>query len=130
MAESSKPILECMVAPDQSVTKHNYYTDKFDCTAWNDFDAIPVSELLIFNSGSSGRSLMTCNIYLFICSLQRSASQYSLGDHGGSRKRLMFTRRQISREDAQARMDDAEALKPKANTRRLKLITNIAAENS
>jgi len=101
IAESSKPILECMQAPDQSICKHNFYTDKFDSTAWNDFDAIP-----------------------------RAASQYSLEDHGGSRKRLMFTRRQGMREECQARMDVAHAEKPLANTRRLKLITNIDAENS
>lgn len=101
IAESSKPILECMQAPDQELCKHNFYTDKFDSTAWNDFDAIP-----------------------------RAASQFSLSDHGGSRKRLMFTRRQGVREECQARMDAAESLKPSVNTRRLKLITNIDAENS
>lgn len=31
-AESSKPIVECMLAADQSLTRHNYYTNKFDTT--------------------------------------------------------------------------------------------------
>ena len=61
---------------------------------------------------------------------QRSESQYSLEDHGGSRKRLMFSRRQGMREDCQSRMDAAQSLKTTTNTRRLKLITNIEAENS
>ena len=65
-AESSGPILACMRLADDTLTKHNFYVDKFDCTAWNDFDAIP-----------------------------RAASQFGLTDHGGSRKRLLFSRRQV-----------------------------------
>jgi hypothetical protein len=67
-AESSEPIMSCMRAPDQSLLVHNYYTDKFDATAWNDFDAIP-----------------------------RTSSKFGLTDHGGSRKRLMFSRREVVR---------------------------------
>jgi len=101
IAESSKPLLECIQLPDQTLTKHNYYTDKFDCTAWNDYDAIP-----------------------------RSASTHGLTDHGGSRKRLMFSRRQSDREQCQGMMDTHYEQQPSVNTRRLKLITNIAAENA
>lgn len=78
----------CLRSEDTTLLKHNFYTNKFDQTgkfdnfsyyfkhclffvsfafvAWNDFDAIP-----------------------------RSASIYGLSDHGGSRKRLMFSRRQV-----------------------------------
>jgi len=102
IARSAKPILECMQLPDDTLTRHNFYTDKFDCTAWNDFDAIP-----------------------------RAASQFGLDNHGGSRKRLMFSRKQATCEGNQVKMIEAEARKPnKVNTRRLALITNVAIENN
>ncbi len=100
-AESSGPILACMRLPDDTLTRHNFYVDKFDCTAWNDFDAIP-----------------------------RAASQFGLTDHGGSRKRLLFSRRQGTLEGNQAKLDIADAKRPQINTRRLNLITNVAVENS
>lgn len=90
-----------MTLVDDSLIKYNFYADKFDCTAWNDFDAIP-----------------------------RSESKYGLTDHGGSRKRLMFSRRQISREVAQDKMIQADAKKPPVFTRRVNLITDPAVENS
>ena len=62
----SWPIKQCLTLKDDTLIKHNFYTNKFDQTAWNDFDAIP-----------------------------RSSSIYGLSDHGGSRKRLMFSRRQV-----------------------------------
>lgn len=97
----SWPIKECMELPDDTLIKHNYFTDKFDQTAWNDFDAIP-----------------------------RSCSIYGLSDHGGSRKRLMFSRRQTSREQAAGLMDEAREKLPFVDTRRLKLISDISVENS
>jgi hypothetical protein len=100
-AGSSAPILDCMKAGDESLTKFNYYSNKFDATAWNDFDAIP-----------------------------RSESRYGLTDHGGSRKRLLFSRRQIATESNQAKLDFADSKKIMPNTRRMNLITNVAVENS
>ena len=84
-----------------TLTKHNYFANKFDATAWNDFDAVP-----------------------------RSASIYGLDDHGGSRKRLMFTRKQRVVEDNTLRMRVADEKKVMPNTRRMNLITNVAVENS
>lgn len=100
-ARSAKPVQECIQLPDDTLTRHNYYCDKFDSTAWNDFDAIP-----------------------------RAASQYGLNDHGGSRKRLLFSRKQATLMANQAKMDAAEAKKTPINTRRLALITNVAIENN
>lgn len=97
----SWPIKECMKLNDDTLIKHNFYTDKFDQTAWNDFDAIP-----------------------------RSCSIYGLSDHGGSRKRLMFSRRQTAREQAAGLMEDAREKLPFVDTRRLKLISDISVENS
>ena len=78
-ARQSGPILSCLRLGDTSLTKHNFYVNKFDATAWNDFDAIP-----------------------------RSASSFGLENHGGSRKRLLFARRQATNETNQARMDFAQ----------------------
>ncbi len=100
-AGSSETILSCMRLGDDTLTKHNYYSNKFDCTAWNDFDAIP-----------------------------RSASTFGLTDHGGSRKRLMFSRRQVALENNAEKMAVAEAKVVKPDTRRMALITNVALENS
>lgn len=101
-ATSSKRIHECMRLPkDNPLTEHNFFTNKFDPTAWNDFDAIP-----------------------------RSASKFGLNDHGGSRKRLMFSRQQIARESAFERIEYARQQQPLVNTRRLKLITDPKVENS
>lgn len=103
MGRASGPILSCMQLTGEGLelTKHNFYTDKFDATAWNDFDAIP-----------------------------RAASNFGLTDHGGSRKRLMFSRKQIVREGNQDKLDFADSVKPHYNTRKSNMITNIAMENS
>ena len=83
------------------LVKHNYYTNKFDATAWNDFDAIP-----------------------------RSSSSFGLTDHGGSRKRLLFSRREECRVAAAAEIKAACDKMPYVNTRKSNAITNVAAENS
>ena len=73
-------------------------------TAWNDFDAIP-----------------------------RSASTLGLTDHGGSRKRLLFSRREITRNETSEIMANSTFKKPvfpSVNFRRVNMITNPAVENS
>lgn len=100
-ARQSRPILECLRLGDDKITKHNYYTNKFDSTAWNDFDAVP-----------------------------RAASTFSLESHGGSRKRLLFSRRQQTIESNGGKMEVALARKPPVDTKRMSLITNTAIENS
>ncbi|KAJ1444121.1 hypothetical protein B484DRAFT_388983 [Ochromonadaceae sp. CCMP2298] len=103
-AEGAKKILDC-IRSDQNnaLIKHNYYANKFDCTAWNDFDAIP-----------------------------RSASLYGLTDHGGSRKRLLFSRRETVREQVNdiMRTSNSGGGGRIANFRRVNMITNPAVENS
>ena len=103
MGRASGPMASCMQLEGEGLelTKHNFYTDKFDATAWNDFDAIP-----------------------------RASSEFGLTDHGGSRKRLMFSRKQIVREGNQDKLDYSDSLKPHYNTRKSNMITNIAIENS
>ena len=100
-ATKSKEIRECMALNDDTLTKHNFFTNKFDTTAWNDYDAIP-----------------------------RAASTYGLTDHAGSRKRLMFSRREAARVIGENKMAIAESDKPKVNTRRSNMITNVSVENN
>ena len=84
------------------ISLYYYLTSYFTFfIAWNDFDAIP-----------------------------RSASIYGLSDHAGSRKRLMFSRRQADREHADFLMEQANAKLPFVDTRRLKLISDMSVENS
>jgi len=101
MARSSDPIKDCMQLKDDTLIKHNYYADKFDCTAWNDFDAIP-----------------------------RAASTYGLDNHGGSRKRLLFSRRQGVINMNNEKLDETERANPHFNFCRSNLITNVAIENT
>jgi len=90
-----------MRAPNDILTRHNFYTNKFDTTAWNDFDAIP-----------------------------RAASHYGLQDHSGSRNRLLFMRKEVSRVYGDHKMEESVARIPKVNTKRSNLITNVAVENN
>jgi len=92
-----------MQLPDDTLTRHNYFVDKFDTTAWNDFDAIP-----------------------------RSTSQFGLsqGDHSGSRKRLMFMRKETLRSLGHDKLERSYDSAPKVNTRRSNPITNVAIENN
>ena len=100
-ATSAKTINACMQVPDDTLTRHNFYTNKFDTTAWNDFDAIP-----------------------------RSQSHYGLTDHCGSRNRLLFIRKEKSRVHGDDKMQMSIAKMPKINTKRSNLITNVAVENN
>ena len=54
---------------------------------------------------------------------------HSNENHGGSRNRLLFIRKQQVIENNQNKLDAADETKPKVNTRRLNLITNTAMEN-
>jgi aminopeptidase C len=96
--KGSYEVGNCLLLANNNLTKHNFFTDKFDTTgmaspyhydcvnksnftlsqfvAWNDYDAIP-----------------------------RTVLNYSTADHGGSRKRLMFLRKQTLREVCQQRME-------------------------
>jgi hypothetical protein len=94
-------IVDCITLSDDTLTRHNYFTDKSDSSAWNDFDAIP-----------------------------RSASQFQDGSHAGSRKRLMFTRTQALRTIGEQKLTSAAAEMPKVNTRRSCGISNVAMENN
>lgn len=104
IAESSKPIYECMTIEGtrgEPLLAHNFYTNKFDATAYNDIDAVP-----------------------------RASQTLGLNDHGGSRKRLLFTRKEIMRSDLQEKINRACDKQKLPNTRRISLITNTAIENS
>jgi len=99
-AGAANVIKECISLPDDSLTKHNYFSDKFDTSAWNDFDAVP-----------------------------RSASEFG-NHHHGSRKRLMFNRTQNMRTIGENKLDAAASSMPFINTRRSNMITNVAVENN
>lgn len=102
VAESSAPIMDCMkFCGGDHILQHNFYTNKFDATAYNDIEAVP-----------------------------RATSTLQLDDHGGSRSRLLFTRKEIMRCENQDKLDRIIDAKPMQQTRRRSLITNVAIENS
>ena len=83
------------------LVKNNFYADKMDVTAWNDFGAEPRAPDFVKN-----------------------------GKHSGSRHAMFNLRKNIEREVCQKRLDAAEAKKPQYSTRRVALMTNVAIENS
>eukprot|EP01035_Chromulina_nebulosa_P018627 gene18627-24362_t len=97
-AKGSREVSQCLTLSSKALplTKFNYYTNKFDTTAWNDFDAVP----------------------------RASIGLDSLPGHGGSRKRLLFVRKQETRERCQDIINISESSKPFIATRRVNLITN------
>lgn len=103
LAKKRKEILECLALPPAglALTQHNYYTNKFDPSAWNDFDAIP-----------------------------RSASDFGIDNHGGSRKRLLFSRTLHDRKVCQDLLDKAYEKTKVYDNRRTNQITDVAYENS
>lgn len=55
---ASKEMLGCMDTVYKSLTKHNFYTNKFDTSAWNDYDAVPRGPHTDMNHNGSRRQLM------------------------------------------------------------------------
>ncbi|GMH56759.1 hypothetical protein TrRE_jg10467 [Triparma retinervis] len=92
---------EALTVWNPDLVKNNFYADKFDVTAWNDFGAEPRAKDFVSN-----------------------------GKHHGSRHAMFNLRKNIDREVCQRLLDKAEAKKPKYSTRRVALMTNVAIENS
>jgi hypothetical protein len=92
---------EALTVWNPDLVKNNFYADKFDVTAWNDFGAEPRAKDFVAN-----------------------------GKHHGSRHAMFNLRKNIDREVCQQRLDAAEAKKPKYSTRRVALMTNVEIENS
>lgn len=97
---ASKEMLGCMDTVHKHLTQHNFYTDKLDTSAWNDFDAVP-------RGRDSARDLQHC----------------------GSRRRLLDSRRVEARSAAsQSQKRAADQVKTRSN-HRIALISNYALEN-
>jgi hypothetical protein len=97
---ASKEMLGCMSTVHTNLTKHNYYTNKMDTTAWNDFDAVP-----------------------------RGAETQRDRQHHGSRRRLLESRKSQARaEGADAHQQATSKVKTILN-HRIALISNFALEN-
>merc|ERR1711988_1368402 len=84
----------CLTMADKNITKHNFYCNKYDTTAWNDHGANPRSK------------------------------NFSHKHHGGSRENLYHLRKTNSRDTCQGRLERAEAERPQFSKRRISLITN------
>ena len=97
----SYAMTECLTVWNPELVKNNFYADKFDTTAWNDFGAEP-----------------------------RAADFMERGTHNGSRHAMFNLKKIVAREKCQGLMNLAESKKPKYSTRRTALITNVAVENS
>jgi hypothetical protein len=103
IARKKQEILECLTLPPmaRSLIQHNFYTNKLDASAWNDFDAIP-----------------------------RSASDFGIDNHGGSRKRLLFSRTLHDRANSQELLEVAYLKSKVHDNRRTNQITDVAYENN
>lgn len=89
--KSSKEMVGCMASVHTEAVKKNYYTDKFNTTAFTNFEAVPVTE----------RDLG--------------------GDHNGSRLRLMESRRYGQKKECADNMKVALDKMPKFTTVKLKM---------
>jgi len=87
---------------DAAGTKtQRFFTNKLDSTAWNDYDAVP-----------------------------RFTSTFGLDDHGGSCRRMLFSRKQKNTEACQSKLEELASVKPSYDTRRVCLITDPRYENT
>lgn len=89
--KSSKEMLGCMASVHKDAVKKNFYTDKFDTTAFTNFEAVPVS------------------------------SRDLGGAHNGSRLRLMESRKYGQKTECASRMTAAQDKVPKFSTIKLKM---------
>ena len=97
---ASKEMLGCMDTVYKSLTKHNFYTNKFDTSAWNDFDAIP-------RGHESQREMQ----------------------HNGSQRRLFESRKAKSRAEGNDFRAQAASKEKTFRNHRISLISNFAIEN-
>jgi len=87
---------------DEAGTKtQRFYTNKLDCTAYNDYDKVP-----------------------------RHTSVFGLDSHGGSRRRMFFARHETAAEISKEGLERVYSAAPKLSAKRFCTITNPAVENS
>jgi hypothetical protein len=98
---ASKEMLGCMDTVHKNLTKHNFYTNKFDATAWNDFDAVPRGDLKLHEMS-----------------------------HNGSRRRLMESRKAKSRREGSDFHEHAASKEKTFRNHRISLISNVSIENN
>jgi len=95
---------QCLTMSNKDLTKHNWYVDKFDTTAWNDFGANPRQ-------------------------FDPHTTDASAKSHG-SRHKMYHLRKMNAREKCQSLLDQADAKQKKFSNRRISLMTNWSIENS
>ena len=88
-------MIACMESSDVNDQKYNFYSNKFDTTAWNTIQNIPLTE----------RSL-------------------GLIDKSGSRNKLLQSRKYNQRIECEVKLEEVFKKQPKYDTQRLALITN------
>lgn len=88
---SSKEMVGCMASVHTDAVKKNFYTDKFDTTAFTNFEAVPVS------------------------------ARYQAGPHNGSRQRLLESRKVNQKVECAERMTAAQDKIPRFTTVKLKM---------
>lgn len=96
---ASKEMLGCMHTVQKDLTKHNFYCNKFDTAAWNDYEAIP-----------------------------RDAPMHEM-HHDGSRRRLLEVRRARARVEGAGSHDASFSKDKMTNNHRISLISNYLVEN-
>eukprot|EP00903_Cladosiphon_okamuranus_P015600 g14405.t1 len=96
----SDGVREC-VTLKPSLTRHNFFSNKFDTTAWNDFTRDP-----------------------------RDADWLESRRHDGSRNQMYFMRKVEARESAQGKLNASYRGDDNFSTRRIMLISDPAVENS
>ena len=96
---SSKVMVACMHSSTPRLTKKNFYTNQYDTTAYNTFDAMP------YDRESSSDS------------------------HCGSQRSLLLHRKEEMRREASRQFDRVVADRPMFRAVKVNLISNPAMEN-
>ncbi|CAN0399145.1 unnamed protein product [Ascophyllum nodosum] len=97
----SDGVKECVTLRPGSLTRHNFFSNKFDTTAWNDLSREP-----------------------------RDSDWLNSPRHDGSSSQMHYMRKMEVRENAQDKLMSRSSPSDKYCNRRITLITNPAVENS
>lgn len=95
----SHALTEALQMENKALLKHNFFTNKFDTTAWNDFGANP------------------------------RPGDYASTTHLGSRHKLFNQRNIKARDYCTGKLHQAEMAKPQYSKRRTSMLTNWKIEN-
>jgi hypothetical protein len=132
-SRGSTQMARCMAGDRPELTKFNFYNNKYDTTAWNDFEAVPRQRFLVSSNPRLAQAQAQARGH---GDAPPHASLYS-GDlrgsdlihHNGSRKQLLRARKEATQMVEIERFEAAFCGRPQYRTKKLALISDFQYEN-